>query len=308
LTTQKALLVTKYSGFSCKLEKQIVHKMRDLRHIRISKIKDSVTFEYLCKEIIESLGFYEQVQFNGRPGQPQNGVDIFARRKSISEWIGIQCKVRENDISEKDIIDELQKAKGFNPKLSLYQIYTTSSRDTKIQKLIRVKYDDLLENFGVKVEIVFWEDIEDILKEERCFRVFHRYFKEFFANNETLGHGIGKVISLDLGVGESTDSHYELMIGKIPTEQTNDYYGVNYYKGCYFLINFLERKMETFPIPCFPSDLEQCFSNNFDRFRISSWINSIKDINDFIYSNESSIQSYISKEKYKEFLDGNNEN
>jgi len=279
--------------------------MRDLRHLRITKIKDSITFEYLCKEIIESFGGYEQVQFNGRPGQPQDGVDIFARKNGISEWIGIQCKVRESDISEKDIIDELQKAKGFNPKLASYHIYTTASRDVKIQEVIRAKYDNFLEEFGVKVKIVFWEDIADFLKEESCYRVFHRYYKEFFANNETLGHGIGKVINLDLGIGDSTDSHYEIMVGKIPKEKSGDFHGANYYKGCYFLINFLERRMETFPIPCFPSDLEQCFSNKFDRFRISNWINSIKDINDFIYSNESSIQSYISKQKYKEFMDDN---
>ncbi len=270
--------------------------MRDLRHIRIPKIKDSIIFEYLCKEIIESIGKYEQVQFNGRPGQPQDGVDIFARNKELGNWIGIQCKVRENDITEKDIVDEINKAKGFNPKLTFYKIFTTASRDVKIQKIIRVKSDSLLEEFGVNVKVVFWEDIEDFLKEEYCFRVFHRYYKEFFANNETLGHGIGKVISLDLGVGESADSHYELMIGKIPKEESGDYHGANYYKGCFFLINFLERRMETFPIPCFPSDLEQCFSNKFDRFRISNWINSIKDINDFIYSNESSIQTYISKQ------------
>jgi hypothetical protein len=82
-------------------------KMRDLRHLRISKIKDSITFEYLCKEIIESIGGYEQVQFNGRPGQAQDGVDIFARKDGANEWIGIQCKVRNKDISEKNVIDEI---------------------------------------------------------------------------------------------------------------------------------------------------------------------------------------------------------
>ena len=207
--------------------------------------------------------------------------------------------MRENDLSEKDINDEIQKVKGFNPKLAFYQIFTTASRDAKIQEKIRIKYDSLLEEFGFEFKVVFWEDIEDYLKEECCYRVFHRYYKEFFANNETLGHGIGKVINLDLGIDDSTDSHYEIMIGKIPEEKSGDHHGANYYKGCYFLINFLERRMEIFPIPCFPSDLEQCFSNKLDRFRISNWINSIKDINDFIYSNESSIQTYISKQKYK---------
>jgi hypothetical protein len=168
--------------------------------------------------------------------------------------------------------------------------------------VVREKYDKILEENGIEVKIVFWEDIEDLLKEECCYRVYHRYYKEFFANNETLGHGIGKVLNLDLGIGDNTDSHYEIMIGKIPEEKSGDYKGVNYYKGCYFLINFHERNMETFPIPCYPSDLEKCFSNRLDRFRISNWINSLKDINDFIYNNESAIKTYISKQDYKQYI------
>lgn len=277
--------------------------MRDLNHISIHKIKDPVKFEYLCRDIIKAIGDWEQVQFNGRPGQSQDGVDIFARIKGKKEWIGIQCKVRDGKLTEADIISEINKARGFNPNLSYYEIYTTASRDSKIQETIRVKYDKLLEEFGAKVKIVFWEDIEDSLKEEGCYQVYHRYYKEFFANNETLGHGIGKVINLDLGIGESTDSHYEIMIGKIPEEKSGDFNGANYYRGCYFLINFLERRMETFPTPCFPSDLEHCFTNKLDRFRISNWINSIEDIDDFIYNDESSIQSYISTQKYNEYLD-----
>ncbi len=281
--------------------------MRDLRQVKIPKIKDSVTFEYLCKEIIESYCDYEQVQFNGRPGQSQNGVDIFARKKNGNKWIGIQCKVRESNLSEKDIIDELNKAKGFNPTLTTYQIYTTASRDSKIQEVIREKYDELIEDFGVKVKIVFWDDIEDILKKESCYRIYHRYYKEFFANNETLGHAIGKLINLDLGIGDSTDTNYEIMIGKVPEEKSGDYSGINYYKGCYFIVNFHERTMETFPIPCYSSDLERCFSSSFDRFRITNWINSIDNINDFIYNNESSIKSYISEKKYKKYIDRINE-
>lgn len=277
--------------------------MNNLKHIKISKIKDSITFECLSKDIIETKGVYEQVQFNGRPGQPQDGVDVFARKNGTKEWIGIQCKVRyNNDLSEKDILDEIEKAKNFNPDLTYYHIYTTASRDVNIQEFIRTKYDEILEEYGFKIQIIFWEDIEDILKEEKHYFVYHRYYKEFFANNETLGHGIGKVLDLDLGIGDSTDTHYELMIGKIPEEKHGDHSDSNYYKGCFFLINFHERKMETFPVPCFPSDLEQCFSNRLDRFRISEWINSIKNINDFIYSNDSDIKTYISKEKYNEFI------
>lgn len=277
--------------------------MNNLMYIEIPKIKDPIIFEHICKDIIESKGEFEQVQFNGRSGQPQDGVDIFARKNDTKEWIGIQCKVRSNnDLSEKDILDEIKKAKDFNPDLTCYYVYTTSSRDVIIQEFIRTKYDEILKDYGFKIQILFWEDIEGILKEEKYYLVYHRYYKEFFANNETLGHGIGKVLNLDLGIGDSTDTHYEIMVGKIPDEKFGDHNNANYYKGCFFLINFHERKMETFPVPCFPSDLEQCFSNGLDRFRITEWINSIENINDFIYNKDSDIKAYISKEKYYEYI------
>jgi hypothetical protein len=53
--------------------------MNNLMYIEIPIIKDSIIFEHICKDIIKNKGEYEQVQFNGRPGQPQDGVGIFAR-------------------------------------------------------------------------------------------------------------------------------------------------------------------------------------------------------------------------------------
>ncbi len=277
--------------------------MNNLTYIKIPKIKDSIIFENICKEIIETKGEYEQVQFNGRPGQSQDGVDVFARINGTKEWIGVQCKVRSNnDLSKRVILNEIGRAKNFNPNLSYYYVYTTASRDVTIQEFIRAEYDKILKEYGFRIQILFWEDIEDILKEEKYYLVYHRYYKEFFANNETLGHAIGKVLNLDLGIGDSTDTHYELMIGKIPNDESGDHNNANYYKGVFFLINFHERKVETFPVPCFPSDLEQCFSNRLDRFRITEWINSLENINDFIYNKDSNIKTYISMEKYYEYI------
>lgn len=277
--------------------------MRDLSHIVIPKIKEQLTFERLVKDITEAKEGYGQVQFNGRSGQHQDGVDVFARNESTKEWIGIQCKVRStNVLSKTEILNEIKKAKNFNPKLTTYHIYTTASRDVNLQEYIRINFDEFYIKYGFEVHIVFWEDIENLLKIERYYAIYHRYYNEFFANNETLGHGIGKVINLELGIEESLDSHYELMIGKIPDsiESNND--KANYYRGVYFVINFLEKKMETFPIPCASSDLEQCFSNKLDRFRISNWINSIPDIDKFIYINSDSYTAYIYKDKYQKFL------
>lgn len=46
---------------------------------------------------------------------------------------------------------------------------------------------------------------------------------------------------------------------------------------------------------------------NFDRFRITKWINSIKNLDKFIYSNEDSLETYITKKEYTKYLEAMNE-
>jgi len=71
--------------------------MHNLRTMEIIKINDSITFELLCRDLRKNDLLNNQVQLNGRPGQPQEGVDVFGRNKESGEWFGIQCKVRKND-------------------------------------------------------------------------------------------------------------------------------------------------------------------------------------------------------------------
>lgn len=266
-------------------------------------ICDSKIFELLCRDLWRNNPNYESVQINGRPGQQQDGVDIFARCISNRKWIGIQCKVRDGKLTIDEIKEEILKALEFNPKLSKYYIYTTAKRDASLQESVRVYSENALEELTKHIEVKFWDDIEEQLKEEINFNIYHCYYHSFIANNETLGHGIGRLINLELGTfPNSADTHYELMIGKVPpSSDQDDYFKVNYYKGSYFIINYHERRMETFPIPCYASDLEQCFLNKFDRQRVSNWINSIENIDDFIYGTDDINHTFISnmdKEDY----------
>jgi hypothetical protein len=40
-----------------------------------------VHFEYLCRRLIEAEAEPESIRFYGVPGDAQNGIDIYARRK-----------------------------------------------------------------------------------------------------------------------------------------------------------------------------------------------------------------------------------
>jgi hypothetical protein len=278
--------------------------MHDLRTVQIPKINDSEKFEYLCRDLWKNETINDPVSFNGRPGQKQNGVDIFGRNTITDEWFGIQCKVREegNSLSKQEIIDEIEKAQKFNPSLTRYLLCTTLKRDSTIQNIEREIIDELKKSNGFSFQILFWNDIEELLKQESNINVYQKYYQKYFVHNTTLGHSIGKLINIELGIGNSLDTHYELMIGKIPDYKDKRHTNVDYYRGVYFIVNFHERKMETFRPRCFETDLEAAFYNKFDIFRITKWLNSIKNLDDFIYDDGCDVEFFLSDEEHEKRL------
>jgi hypothetical protein len=101
----------------------------------------------------------------------------------------------------------------------------------------------------------------------------------FFKDNQALGHSIGKLVNLSLGIGKSFDTHFELIVGKIPEyKESNNHCQVDYYRGTYYLVNLHELKMEFFKPQCYESDLEHAISNKLDCFRIVEWLNNIKSL------------------------------
>ena len=259
--------------------------MHDLRTIDIPRITDSVRFEQLCRDLWKNDDVNDPVSFNGRPGQAQDGVDVYGRNTSTGDWFGIQCKVRTEGsaLTKKEIDAEIEQAKKFNPSLRRYYLCTTLKRDATIQKIERTIIEELSKSGGFSFQILFWNDIEEMLKKELNINVYHQHYRKFFIDNTTIGHSIGKLINLELGTGSSLDTHYELVIGKFPRHKDKKGVNVDYYRGVYFIINFHERKMETFRPPCFESDIEAAFQFKFDCFRITNWLNSIKNLDDFIY-------------------------
>jgi len=278
--------------------------MHDLRTIEIPKITDSVKFEYLCRDLWKNETMNDPVSLNGRPGQGQNGVDVYGRDTATDKWFGIQCKVKEGSstLNKKEIVTEIEKAKHFNPSLGRYFLCTTLKRDAAIQKIEREIIEELKKFNGFSFQILFWNDIEEMLKQESNINVYQKYYQKFFIHNTTLGHSIGKLINIELGIGNSIDTHYELIIGKIPDYKDKRHSKVDYYRGVYFIVNFHERKMETFRPRCFETDLEAAFYNKFDLFRITKWLNSIKNLDDFIYDDVCDVEFFLSDEEHENRL------
>jgi len=267
----------------------------DLRFIDIPKIENDIVLEDLAKDMLEADTSYENINVNGRPGQKQNGIDVYARLIDTSKWVGVQCKVRSTNKSftKTELLSEVNQAKNFNPKISEYYLYTTLSRDNITQGFEREINDELTKEGSFKFQILFWEDIENKLRQKQFETVYYRYYHKYFRDNLVLGHAIGKLVNLELQFDGKSDTHCELIIGKIPRYKDDKGTSADYFRGTYFIVNLLDKKLEFFlkahdsnKAVCFPLDIIHAFDNQIDCYRICKWLKEIDDIDNFIYNDK----------------------
>lgn len=271
--------------------------------IELPRIENEDVFEILCLELIRMDDAYENANKYGTKGQRQFGVDILAQKKGLQEWLGIQCKVKEKrSISVREIENEIQKAYNLNPKLTKYMFYTTAKRDVKVQDFIRQKSLENNQNDLFDIDIKFWEDISEDLKSEKYKSIHYKYYKNYYRQIKDDGFAFGKLVTLKIGELSMKDSYYPVLIGKTFSEDGIDDGRIEYWKDVYYIVNFHERKMETFPIPCYPTDLEAAFSNNRDRYIITKILNSIPDMEKFLESDEKTIDYVLDRRELDEFL------
>lgn len=126
-------------------------------------------FESLCKKLWgEIWKIPNKIKKNGRSGQTQHGVDIYGVPKSENGYWGIQCKGKDSYTNAKltkvEIDNEIEKARNFKPQLEVFIFATTSNKDASIEEHIRLKD---VENKGFEILLYCWEDIVDLIEENR---------------------------------------------------------------------------------------------------------------------------------------------
>lgn len=106
---------------------------------------------------------------NGRSGQKQHGVDISGRPNEGESWAGVQCKGKDNyaskEITKKELLDEVKKAKFFDPPLSQWIIATSGQKDAAIELLARQITADHLKKGLFTVHVWSWRDIVERLED-----------------------------------------------------------------------------------------------------------------------------------------------
>lgn len=128
-------------------------------------------FESLCKKLWGEIWQCPEIKKNGRAGQTQNGVDVYGIPSFDDEYYGIQCKGKDEythkQLTVKEIDKEIEKAKSFEPKLKKLYFATTAVKDAEIEKVIRLKNTEHRKNKLFEVHIFSWEDIVDLIEENR---------------------------------------------------------------------------------------------------------------------------------------------
>jgi len=129
--------------------------------LHLSPPGDEYSFEKLSCDLWNKICNNNSFQLVGRKGQKQDGVDVIGRDKS-NNLIGIQCKWKGigKNLTDKEIQDEVEKTKKFEPPLSEYYILTTAEKDGELEKLARNITDQHLKQGLFQVFIWGWGDIQ----------------------------------------------------------------------------------------------------------------------------------------------------
>lgn len=130
-------------------------------------------FELLCKKLWgEIWDCSDSIKRNGRQGQNQHGVDVYAIPKGETAYYGIQCKGKDDysnaHLTNEEIDAEIEKARGFEPPLKRLIFATTANKDAKIEEYIRIKNIENRVKGLFDVDIISWEDLVDLLEERKA--------------------------------------------------------------------------------------------------------------------------------------------
>lgn len=143
-------------------------------------------FEDLANGLLGEVYNIPDAQQFGRPGQAQNGVDVYGRSKRYG-MIGVQCKrLADLDpngdpypggpISHKFLRDAANGALVFKPALSIWILATTARRDTAVQGWVN-ELNDEWEAQGRKRRAMVWS-WDDIVGYLNGFPELQRWYYE----------------------------------------------------------------------------------------------------------------------------------
>ena len=169
--------------------------MPTLASLNIPTPKSWDEFEDICLSSFKLRWMSPNLTKHGRQGQPQNGVDIYGE-DNLAQFIGIQCKKYEIELTQKTIEEEINKAEKFKPDLKALYFATTAPSDTKTQSTIRLISAKRTASNKFPVGIFFWNDIvQDLANNEA---IFAKHFPQLNIKGTNTQNGQKLIAILDL--------------------------------------------------------------------------------------------------------------
>ncbi|UWQ83268.1 PIN domain-containing protein [Leisingera caerulea] len=147
--------------------REYTSSMVNLTSVDLLPPADWQAFERLIRDLFESEWQTDDAQAHGRSGQEQWGVDVYGTDQRHNKFVGIQCKGRtggyRKGLKEKELREEVEKAKKFEPRIQRFILATTAPNDANLQKVAR----ELSEEHGkiglFEVSVLSWDELKPIL-------------------------------------------------------------------------------------------------------------------------------------------------
>jgi len=136
-----------------------------LQSFEFPRPDNGTTFETYCLKIIRHYFKLQSLQKYALSGHSQSGVDLFGVSEEGQRY-GVQCKLRNRGeiLTQKEVIQEIDKAKNFQPSLNRYLIATTAKRDPQLQRFAATVSKEHSSVGLFTVDVYSWDDLEEILK------------------------------------------------------------------------------------------------------------------------------------------------
>src|SRR5687767_12134029 len=116
-------------------------------------------FEDIVADILAERWRTPHVMRNGRSGQGQHGIDVYALGAHVNQrYVGAQCR-NVKKLKAANVDEIVADAEAFQPPLAELLIATTLPRDAAIQQHERSLNAQRVASGKFPVHVLFWEDL-----------------------------------------------------------------------------------------------------------------------------------------------------
>lgn len=120
----------------------------------------------------------------GRWGQKQYGIDIF--EDSIKHERAVQCKNYKLNVAE---LDKIIHCITVNFQIGEFIVATSGNTDARLHN--RVILFNQSQNYPFKITLLFWDDIENVIVENKL--LLQKYYKNPSSAFENNGYSVGNM-------------------------------------------------------------------------------------------------------------------